>query len=245
MALLSPAPDVFSSRPLVAFRLGSFPKLWGRFNRNCTFRHFPKRCVSISNVVYAEDVTVSGTAKSARRREQIELERDSISILNERIRRFHVKRESSKTAMDADEADRYIQMVKEQQQRGLQKLKGDRQKKESDEFNYKADPYTLRSGDYVVHKKVGIGRFVGIRFDVQKSSTEPVEYVFIEYADGMAKLPVQQASRMLYRYSLYVFSLFYPLFHSVRSGISLVAAVELFDAFIDMLLIIWCTCYNL
>lgn len=103
--------------------------------------------------------------------------------------------------MDTEEADKYIQMVKEQQQRGLQKLKGDREGKDGS-FSYKVDPYTLRSGDYVVHKKVGIGRFVGIKFDVSMKSVEPTEYVFIEYADGMAKLPVKQASKMLYRYSL-------------------------------------------
>jgi transcription-repair coupling factor (superfamily II helicase) len=118
--------------------------------------------------------------------------------------------------MDSKEAEKYIQLVKEQQQRGLQKLKGDRQAKKvgghsgSDNgsgsgFSYKVDPYSLRSGDYVVHKKVGIGRFVGIKFDVPKSSTQPIEYVFIEYADGMAKLPLTQASRLLYRYNLYVF----------------------------------------
>lgn len=98
--------------------------------------------------------------------------------------------------MDSEEAEKYIQLVKEQQQRGLQKLKG------GGGFSYKVDPYTLRSGDYVVHKKVGIGRFVGIKFDVPKGSTEQIEYVFIEYADGMAKLPVKQASRLLYRYNL-------------------------------------------
>jgi hypothetical protein len=49
---------------------------------------------------------------------------------------------------------------------------------------------------------VGIGRFFGIKFDVPKGSSEAIEYVFIEYADGMAKLPVMQASRMLYRYNL-------------------------------------------
>ncbi|KAJ6941365.1 hypothetical protein NC651_007223 [Populus alba x Populus x berolinensis] len=68
-------------------------------------------------------------------------------------------------------------MVKEQQQRGLQKLKGDRVAKEGDVFSYKVDPYTLSSGDYVVHKKVGIGRFVGIKFDVSKGSSEAIEYV--------------------------------------------------------------------
>ncbi|CAL5362817.1 unnamed protein product [Camellia sinensis] len=60
-------------------------------------------------------------------------------------------------------------------------------------FSYKVDPYTLR---------VGIGRFVGIKFDIPKDSTQPIEYVFIEYADGMANLPVKQASCMLYRYNL-------------------------------------------
>lgn len=105
--------------------------------------------------------------------------------------------------MDSEEAEKYIKMVKEQQQRGLQKLKGvNREGAKDGAFSYKVDPYTLRSGDYVVHKKVGIGRFVGIKFDVPKNSDEPTEYVFIEYADGMAKLPVKQASKMLYRYSL-------------------------------------------
>lgn len=104
--------------------------------------------------------------------------------------------------MDSKEADKYIQMVKDQQQRGLQKLKGEREAKDGGVFSYKVDPYSLSTGDYVVHKKVGIGRFVGIKFDVPKGSNESIEYLFIEYADGMAKLPVKQASRMLYRYNL-------------------------------------------
>lgn len=135
----------------------------------------------------------------------MELDTDAISILNERIRRDHSKREDTRPVMDSQEADKYIQQVKEQQQKGLQKLRGDRENKEGGVFSYKVDPYTLRSGDYVVHKKVGVGRFVGIKFDVPKGSTDPIEYVFLEFADGMAKLPVKQASRMLYRYNLYVF----------------------------------------
>ena len=103
--------------------------------------------------------------------------------------------------MDSEEAGKYMKMVKVQQQRGLQKLKGDRESKDG-VFSYKVDPYTLRSGDYVVHRKVGVGRFVGMRFDVAKNSSQHTEYVFIEYADGMAKLPVHQAAKMLYRYSL-------------------------------------------
>lgn len=112
--------------------------------------------------------------------------------------------------MDREEANKYIQLVKEQQQRGLNKLKGERQTKhsaaggKSSSFSYTVDPYTLQPGDYVVHKKVGIGRFVGIKYDTPKDSNVSIEYVFIEYADGMAKLPVKQAARFLYRYNLYV-----------------------------------------
>lgn len=91
--------------------------------------------------------------------------------------------------------------MKQQQRRGLLKLKGE-SGGGGGGFGYKVDPYTLRSGDYVVHKKVGIGRFVSINIDTKKGSDKPIEYVFIEYADGMAKLPINQASRMLYRYSL-------------------------------------------
>lgn len=118
------------------------------------------------------------------------------------------RREASRSVTNAEEADKYIQLVKEQQQKGLQKLKGDRGgftggvKDSNGEFSYRVDPYTLSSGDYVVHKKVGIGRFVAIKFDVSKGSNTGAEYVFIEYADGMAKLPVKQAARMLYRYQL-------------------------------------------
>lgn len=140
----------------------------------------------------------------APRLERPEAEPDDIAILNERIRREHKRREGANngSSMDSVEADKYIKLVKEQQQRGLQKLKGDKHGNVGG-FGYQVDPYTLRPGDYVVHKKVGIGKFVAIKFDAPKdSSSGPIEYVFIEYADGMAKLPVKQACRMLYRYNL-------------------------------------------
>ncbi|KAJ8566864.1 hypothetical protein K7X08_019072 [Anisodus acutangulus] len=164
--------------------------------------------INLTKVLNADAVYTKLSPRVQTARQQ---ERDSISLLNDRIRREHSKRDQSiplRPAMDSEEADKYIQLVKEQQQRGLQKLKTDRAKQGAPHdsaqptFSYKVDPYTLRSGDYVVHRKVGIGRFVGIKFDVPKDSEEPIEYVFIEYADGMAKLPVKQASRLLYRYNL-------------------------------------------
>ncbi|XP_042469799.1 ATP-dependent DNA helicase At3g02060, chloroplastic-like isoform X2 [Zingiber officinale] len=140
----------------------------------------------------------------APRIERPETEPDDITALNQRIRREHKHREGPKngSTMDSFEVDKYIRVVKEQQQRGLQKLKGDKLSNAGG-FGYQVDPYTLNPGDYVVHKKVGIGKFVAIKFDAPKdSSSGPIEYVFIEYADGMAKLPVKQASRLLYRYNL-------------------------------------------
>lgn len=164
--------------------------------------------ITLTNVLNADAVYTKLPPRLRNARQ--EQDRDAISLLNERIRREHAKRDHSplRPAMDSEEADKYIQLVKEQQQRGLQKLKTDRARQGAAHdapqptFSYKVDPYTLRSGDYVVHRKVGIGRFVGIKYDVPKDSKEPIEYVFIEYADGMAKLPVKQASRLLYRYNL-------------------------------------------
>ncbi|XP_065637756.1 ATP-dependent DNA helicase At3g02060, chloroplastic isoform X2 [Quercus suber] len=195
---LLPVPDI--SRPLVLKKLSSSPKLWTRLGLRCPCHFKTKLSLSLSlsltKAVYTHNFSLPLS------RDKIEPDQDPISLLNERIRRDYNKRDASRTVMDSKEAEKYIQLVKEQQQRGLQKLKGDRQPKKNGGFSYKVDPYSLRSGDYVVHKKVGVGRFVGIKFDVPKDSPNPVEYVFIEYADGMAKLPLTQASRLLYRYNL-------------------------------------------
>lgn len=206
MAFPLPKPRL----PLLA-KLSSSPQLRKVFvvRSPTLYKRRQKPLFPLINAINTQmGLSVSGatiTGRPAQRREGIETESDSISVLNERIRREQGKRELTRPVMDSEEADKYIQMVKEQQQKGLQKLKGNKEGKggrDGSAFSYKADPYTLRSGDYVVHKKVGVGRFVGIKFDVQKGSSEPIEYVFIEYADGMAKLPVKQASRFLYRYNL-------------------------------------------
>ncbi|KAM7275386.1 hypothetical protein ACFE04_017252 [Oxalis oulophora] len=224
MTSLFPKPNISSSSSSF-FKLTSSPKLSTRF----TFK--PKNSFTSFPTIYAiytqsqSPTNNTSTSTFTSKQKRPESDKDPISLLNERIRRLYGgKRNSTLTKkplkMDSKEADKYIQMVKLQQQNGLQKLKGERQKQiqqqqhqrntdvgsgkvvNSEVFSYKVDPYTLRSGDYVVHKKVGIGRFFGIKFDVPKGESEPVEYVFIEYADGMAKLPVRQASKLLYRYSL-------------------------------------------
>ncbi|CAB4275536.1 unnamed protein product [Prunus armeniaca] len=222
MALLLPIPGPSNSRwseeataISPGFGVWSRPgsTLWGVFLRLHPYENAKNRgrrrgqvCCWVPNAVYTHSHTRSSeqgggggstqtqwkpkSGAGGKRREAVEAVGDAISIVNERIRREQSKRET-RTVMESEEADKYIELVKQQQQRGLEKLRGD--------ASYKVDPYSLRSGDYVVHKKVGIGRFVGIKFDVSNSTAE---YVFIEYADGMAKLPVKQASRLLYRYSL-------------------------------------------
>ncbi|KAF5479224.1 hypothetical protein F2P56_000067 [Juglans regia] len=198
MASLIRVSDI--STPLFS-KDSSSPRLWTLFGLRCLACHFKiKPSLSLAKAVYTEGLFASGPAKFSKHRDKIDHDDDPIFVLNDRIRRDYNERDASRTVMDSDEAEKYIQLVKEQQQRGLQKLKGGGVG--GGGFSYKVDPYTLRSGDYVVHKKVGIGRFVGIKFDVPKGSTEPIEYVFIEYADDMAKLPVKQASRLLYRYNL-------------------------------------------
>uniref|UniRef100_A0A803NA62 Helicase ATP-binding domain-containing protein n=1 Tax=Chenopodium quinoa TaxID=63459 RepID=A0A803NA62_CHEQI len=189
------------------FKLSSYPQLSTiSINFKCPCRrHCRKPQLLICNAVYTEG---GSRTKSSFGKEKVsDSEFDPISALNERIRRDHGTRDSTKPALDSKEAEKYIQLVKQQQQRGLEKLKGKNKEekgggKESGGISYKVDPYTLKSGDYVVHKKVGIGRFVGIKYDMPKDGSEPIEYVFIEFGDGMAKLPVKQASRMLYRYNL-------------------------------------------
>ncbi|KAI4342181.1 hypothetical protein MLD38_026832 [Melastoma candidum] len=207
--LLDPAPESRLKTPFFLFpSLKPLPLTPSRCRRRvrCSFR-----------LSAALSAAVTQTVPSRYSPSDLDPD-DPISLLNQRIRRDHQPlsdrghdsgSSSSREPMDSKEADKYIRLVKEQQQRGLQKLKGRKSRsgrrgeEEEGSFSYKVDPYSLQSGDYVVHKKVGIGRFVSIRFDVPKGGEgEPVEYVYIEYADGMAKLPLKQAERMLYRYNL-------------------------------------------
>jgi len=143
---------------------------------------------------------------------------DDISQLNYRLRAIARRREASSSAasssssspVDPAQAEAYLRMIRDQQRLGLRQLR--REEAESDDgdeerarkgvaagssLGHRVDPRELEPGEYVVHKKVGVGKFACI------SSEDGVDYVFIQYADGMAKLAVDQAARMLYRYNLY------------------------------------------
>ncbi|XP_066338176.1 ATP-dependent DNA helicase At3g02060, chloroplastic-like isoform X2 [Miscanthus floridulus] len=142
---------------------------------------------------------------------------DDISQLNYRLRAIARRREASSSAasssssspVDPAQAEAYLRMIRDQQRLGLRQLR--REVAESDDgdeererkgvaagssLGHRVDPRELEPGEYVVHKKVGVGKFACI------SAEDGVDYVFIQYADGMAKLAVDQAARMLYRYNL-------------------------------------------
>uniref|UniRef100_A0A0E0R9A9 Helicase ATP-binding domain-containing protein n=2 Tax=Oryza TaxID=4527 RepID=A0A0E0R9A9_ORYRU len=148
---------------------------------------------------------------------------DDIAQLNHRLRALVRRRDASSSAalsVDPAQAEAYLRMIREQQRMGLRQLRGDgdgaaSQEGESDgdgdeggggrrkgvvaagsSLGHRVDPRELEAGEYVVHKKVGVGKFVCI------SAEDGLDYVFIQYADAMAKLAVDQAARMLYRYNL-------------------------------------------
>jgi hypothetical protein len=129
------------------------------------------------------------------------------------------RRDAAAGPVDTAHAEAYLRMIRDQQRMGLRQLRveegdADGEEVEDEEedagagkrkagvaagtsLGHRVDPRELEPGEYVVHKKVGVGKFACI------SAEDGVDYVFIQYADAMAKLAVDQAARMLYRYNLY------------------------------------------
>ncbi|GBG93434.1 hypothetical protein CBR_g69987, partial [Chara braunii] len=94
--------------------------------------------------------------------------------------------------------------LKEQRERGLKLIRskfGEGGKQgEGGAVDNSVDPRTLVPGEFIVHKRVGIGQFVGMRYEIPKGKTKPSLFIFLQYADGLAKLRASQADRLLYRY---------------------------------------------
>ncbi|XP_037427312.1 uncharacterized protein LOC119292652 [Triticum dicoccoides] len=166
---------------------------------------------------------------------------DDISQLNNRLYALVHHRCVSSAAtspMDPAHADAYLHMIHKQQHLGLRQLRRHTAEPEYERdvvingedkeegagrrkgmaakssLGHRVDPRELELGEYVVHKKVGIGKFVCI------SGEDGEDYMFIQYADAMAKLAVDQAARMLYRYNPYT---------STSGMWELVSAVENMD----------------
>ncbi|KAI3793837.1 hypothetical protein L1987_36460 [Smallanthus sonchifolius] len=220
--IIKPSPCFSSHAPPPSPQLtyASFRfRLWTPFfrgGRGIFSSPFHNHDHSSSSSVTVFSAIATGPDRIARFESQ-ESESDLISIFNDRIlKEEFTKRNSGRHKPESDsgagvtdeDVDKYIQLVKQQQQRGLRELKKGRLRTTGSSsnadaaFSYKVDPFSLEEGDYVVHKKVGIGRFMSIRPSIPEGSTTPIDYVYIQYADGVAKLPVKQASKFLYRYNL-------------------------------------------
>ena len=73
--------------------------------------------------------------------------------------------------------------------------------------NNSIDPFKLVAGEYVVHRKYGIGKFLGMRSinheDGETGRNEGIRkvFLFIQFADDTAKIEPKKASMQLYRYA--------------------------------------------
>lgn len=56
---------------------------------------------------------------------------------------------------------------------------------------YVVDFDILLVGEYVVYKWVGVGCFIGIKYEVLKGKEKFVKYIFLKYVDGVVKLCVK------------------------------------------------------
>jgi len=106
--------------------------------------------------------------------------------------------------LDAEGARKMKERLLEQRRQGMQAISNTMKQRGqgggAGEFSYAVDPDTLSVGEYVVHKRVGVGCFIGIKYEVPQGKEKPVKYIYLKYADGVAKLRSKQANKLLYRY---------------------------------------------
>lgn len=145
----------------------------------------------------ARDSSAAGSMVDAIERLHQQLDSQSDSFLG-----------ATNNALSKDEAEAVRVKLREQREKGLQAIreklrsqglaKGD----DGDTFFHGVDPETLVPDEYVVHKKVGVGRFIGMKYEMPEGKSKAAKYVYLQYADGKAKVKAKQAHRLLYRYNL-------------------------------------------
>ncbi|KAL3696739.1 hypothetical protein R1sor_010815 [Riccia sorocarpa] len=167
-----------------------------------------------ADISLSSEHIASQTSSSGRRRKDsvaAMIGADSLDRLHQQLE-DQAKGNSSKAILQkplgAEEASRLKDRLSEQKRKGMQaiqqKLLRGRESagQQEEEFSCSVDPDTLILGEYVVHKRVGIGKFIGLKFEAPPGKTKPAKYIYLKYADGIAKLRAKQAQRLLYRYHL-------------------------------------------
>ena len=69
--------------------------------------------------------------------------------------------------------------------------------------NNSIDPFKLVAGEYAVHRKYGIGQFLGMKVLNVESASGDVQnkpFLFLKYKDATAKISPDSSRRLLYRY---------------------------------------------
>jgi transcription-repair coupling factor len=112
----------------------------------------------------------------------------------------------SEKPLDGEAARKMKERLLEQRRQGMQAISNTMKQRgqgvggQGETFSYAVDPDTLSVGEFVVHKRVGVGCFIGIKYEIPPGKEKPVKYIYLKYADGVAKLRAKQANRLLYRY---------------------------------------------
>jgi transcription-repair coupling factor (superfamily II helicase) len=74
--------------------------------------------------------------------------------------------------LDGEAATKLRERLREQRQKGMQAIRdqmkgrGQPDSEMNEDVSYAVDPDTLTPGEFVVHKRVGIGRFIGTKYEV-------------------------------------------------------------------------------
>lgn len=146
---------------------------------------------------YAEHVDKAGSTGDGARDElsteaTMELLRAKFSSRRARgIRKVQEKYQELKSELEADGATLVTTTTS-----GAEEASA----KEMHQMTTSVDPSRLVPGEFVVHKKYGVGKFLGIKSLPNPSGEGTVDYMFLQYADEIAKLKASQAHRLLYRY---------------------------------------------
>ena len=110
-----------------------------------------------------------------------------------------------RTSMDSSEADEQVDDMLESAAEVEEKNRRVRDGYVEDAFgvNNAIDPFKLVTGEYVVHRKYGIGQFLGMKVLAVESANEGTQnkpFLFLKYQDATAKISPEASRRLLYRF---------------------------------------------
>lgn len=127
--------------------------------------------------LYASSYPRCSTAVLAVARGNTEITQTGSNLLSKLHQQLEDQGGTSATAavsrpLDEEEATNLRERLKEQRRKGMQAIcnrmkgRGLSDNEDEEEFSYAVNPDTLTPGEYVVHKRVGVGCFIGTKYEV-------------------------------------------------------------------------------